>query len=127
MYQRAMVLGSAETVSELVHDHPDDLESFFYVLTHIVHVYDCNGTFHSIADMLNRCDRYEGDRAALKRGFLTLMRIPRDISSLCETTSTSSTASEISVEGLFFTGLTSSTRARRQWYSSEEAEVERGG
>lgn len=76
-----MVLDSIGTFSGLVHDHLDDLESFFYVLTHIIYACDCHGAFHSIPNVLKLWDKYDGGfLAGLKRGFLTPGRVPKDIS-----------------------------------------------
>ncbi|KAJ2914089.1 hypothetical protein MD484_g6304, partial [Candolleomyces efflorescens] len=57
----------------LARDHLDDLESFFYVFTHIIHTYDCDGEFFPLDkdSHLLRWDQYEGGLAATaKRWFV---------------------------------------------------------
>ena len=77
-----MVLHSCDAPGPLAHDHLDDLESFLYVLTHIIHLYDQHGTFHSVVDPLKLWDEHEGvDAAWLKLGYLAVDTIPRHIAS----------------------------------------------
>ncbi|KAJ2914088.1 hypothetical protein MD484_g6305, partial [Candolleomyces efflorescens] len=84
LYQSAMVLYSRDVPKPLIHDHLDDLESFFYVFTHIIHEYDCHGVFYGLDDDsdLKAWDENEGRAAAIvKRGFLAASSTPHDIAS----------------------------------------------
>ncbi|RXW23301.1 hypothetical protein EST38_g2527 [Candolleomyces aberdarensis] len=82
LYQSVMVLSSCGMPGPLAHDHLDDLESFLYVLTHIIHLYDPLGIFHSVVDPLRLWDGQEGqDAAGLKLGFLAVDSIPYSIAS----------------------------------------------
>ncbi|KAJ2928040.1 hypothetical protein H1R20_g9059, partial [Candolleomyces eurysporus] len=84
LYQSVMVLSSRNMPEPLVHDHLDDLESFLYVLTYVIHVYDSQGVFHSIPNPLqlwNKCGDDHGILATLKESFLAQESIPMDISS----------------------------------------------
>ncbi|RXW15440.1 hypothetical protein EST38_g10415 [Candolleomyces aberdarensis] len=81
LYQSIMVLSSKSISQPLSHDHLDDLESFLYVLTHILYSYDCHGTLHEVDDLLTRWDKYLGTFAAdLKESFLARQFLPRHIS-----------------------------------------------
>jgi hypothetical protein len=73
---------SRDLQKPLIRDHLDDLESFFYVFTHIIHAYDRNGVFYPLDDdsKLNLWDKYEGKFAAtVKRTFLAVSSTPDDI------------------------------------------------
>ncbi|RXW23023.1 hypothetical protein EST38_g2833 [Candolleomyces aberdarensis] len=75
-FQSVMVLLSRELGEmALVHDNLDDLESFLYVYTHIIHERDSSGEFHPLAQMdpLRLWDKYQDNPkivAKLKRKFL---------------------------------------------------------
>ncbi|KAJ2914095.1 hypothetical protein MD484_g6316, partial [Candolleomyces efflorescens] len=61
----------------------DDLESFFYVLAYIIHVYDSQGVSHSIPDVFEEWIEYGQDKrilAKLKKCFLVMPTIPREFS-----------------------------------------------
>ncbi|KAJ2914109.1 hypothetical protein MD484_g6309, partial [Candolleomyces efflorescens] len=82
LYQSVMVLSSCDAPGPLLHDHLDDLESFLYVFTHILYLYDQHGVFHSIAHPLNLWEGQEGSEAAwLKLGFLAVTCVPHAIAS----------------------------------------------
>ncbi|KAJ2928037.1 hypothetical protein H1R20_g9046, partial [Candolleomyces eurysporus] len=81
LYQSVMVLSSKSLSQPLPHDHLDDLESFLYILTHILYSYDCHGALHEVDDLLTRWDKYSGTLAAdLKESFLARQFLPRHIS-----------------------------------------------
>ncbi|KAJ2912845.1 hypothetical protein MD484_g7562, partial [Candolleomyces efflorescens] len=71
MFQSAMVLYSSVTNHPLPHCYLDDIESFFYVLTDIIHSYDQSGATRSLGSELKIWDEYDGRRlGSIKRAFL---------------------------------------------------------
>ncbi|KAJ2928036.1 hypothetical protein H1R20_g9047, partial [Candolleomyces eurysporus] len=55
----------------LAHDHLDDLESFFYVYSYIIHVYDSSGASYAIPNMFIDWEQYPASEIAdLKHAFL---------------------------------------------------------
>ncbi|RXW12603.1 hypothetical protein EST38_g13250 [Candolleomyces aberdarensis] len=83
LYQSIMVVLSGEFADPLVHDHLDELESFFYVFSRIIHAYDCHGVFHSMASDLKGWEKYSDDQmlhAACKRVFIVEPTVPREVS-----------------------------------------------
>ncbi|KAJ2914094.1 hypothetical protein MD484_g6314, partial [Candolleomyces efflorescens] len=83
LYQPISALRGHGMAEPLVHDHLDDLESFFYVLAYIMHVYDSRGVFHSIPNTFRAWIEY-GDNpdvlALLKQGFLVQSTISMEFS-----------------------------------------------
>lgn len=74
---------SQELPEPLAHDHLDELESFFYVLSRIIHAYDCHGVYHSLAGDLNIWEKYSDDQSTLaicKQAFLVGVTVPRVVS-----------------------------------------------
>ncbi|RXW13102.1 hypothetical protein EST38_g12751 [Candolleomyces aberdarensis] len=81
LYQSIMVLSSNSLSQPLPHDHLDDLESFLYILTHILYSYDCHGALHEVDDLLTDWDECSGTIAAcLKESFLARQFLPKNIS-----------------------------------------------
>jgi hypothetical protein len=77
-----MVLCSGATAHPLPHSHIDDIESFFYVLTDIIHAYDQRGVLRSLGSELKIWNEYDGRRLGLlKRAFLMDEPIPENIAS----------------------------------------------
>ncbi|KAJ2920973.1 hypothetical protein H1R20_g16121, partial [Candolleomyces eurysporus] len=83
LYQSIMILYSVDLPQPLPHDHLDDIESFFYVLTYIIYNYDCHGVSHPIDKLLKRWEASTGTNAAeSKEAFLSRGKfIPRTIAS----------------------------------------------
>ncbi|KAJ2928390.1 hypothetical protein H1R20_g8695, partial [Candolleomyces eurysporus] len=82
LYQSAMVLSSGGDPHPLPHSHLDDIESFFYVLTDIIHAYDHGGVLQSLGSELKLWNRYDGHLLGeLKRAFLIEKPLPKSISS----------------------------------------------
>ncbi|RXW18343.1 hypothetical protein EST38_g7503 [Candolleomyces aberdarensis] len=82
LYQSAMVLSSGGDSHPLPHSHLDDIESFFYVLTDIIHAYDHDGVLQSLGSELKLWNRYDGHLLGeLKRVFLIEKPLPKSISS----------------------------------------------
>ncbi|RXW23021.1 hypothetical protein EST38_g2829 [Candolleomyces aberdarensis] len=82
LYQSAMVLSSGDAPYPLPHSHLDDIESFFYVLTDIIHAYDQGGILRSLGSELKLWNMYDGRRlGTLKRAFLIEQPLPKSISS----------------------------------------------
>ncbi|RXW20940.1 hypothetical protein EST38_g4923 [Candolleomyces aberdarensis] len=80
LYQSITVLSSGRVPHPLPHDHLNDLESFFYLLVHIVFAYDSTGNSHSPDDMLLRWDSQDLRLAAQsKEAFLTRKYLPEEI------------------------------------------------
>ncbi|KAJ2927859.1 hypothetical protein H1R20_g9244, partial [Candolleomyces eurysporus] len=72
LYQSIAVLSSGEYRDPLPRDHLDDLESFLYVLVHIMFAYDSQGVLQSLPNTLHTWhDESPGTAARLKQGFLT--------------------------------------------------------
>lgn len=66
------VLSSSEYESPLPRDHLDELESFLYVLAHILFAYDPQGIFHSFSPTLQGWDNRDPVVVAtLKQSFLS--------------------------------------------------------
>ncbi|KAJ2912010.1 hypothetical protein MD484_g8405, partial [Candolleomyces efflorescens] len=81
LYQSRAVLSSKHLPRILPHDHLDDLESFLYILTHILYAYDRHGVLHQVDEMLtswDRCDTYFAPYH--KESFLTLPVDPHSVS-----------------------------------------------
>ncbi|KAJ2914096.1 hypothetical protein MD484_g6317, partial [Candolleomyces efflorescens] len=85
LYQPISALRGRALAEPLVHDHLDDLESFFYILSFIIYAYDSQGTFHSVPDTFQEwIEQAENQRmlAKLKHYFLVFsVAIPIEISS----------------------------------------------
>ncbi|KAJ2926456.1 hypothetical protein H1R20_g10630, partial [Candolleomyces eurysporus] len=80
LYQSISVLSSGRVPHPLPHDHLDDLESFFYLLVHIMFSYDSTGNSHPADDMLLRWDNQDLRLAAQsKEAFLTRKYLPEEI------------------------------------------------
>ncbi|RXW20941.1 hypothetical protein EST38_g4922 [Candolleomyces aberdarensis] len=82
LYQSVPVLYSATVPHPLPHDHLDDLESFLYILVHIMFTCDSNGAAHAANEMLSRWDKFGDDPysvATFKESYLTRKIVPRDI------------------------------------------------
>ncbi|RXW13914.1 hypothetical protein EST38_g11942 [Candolleomyces aberdarensis] len=72
LYQSIAVLSSSEYRDPLPRDHLDDLESFLYVLVHIMFAYDSQGVLQSFPSTLHAWhDESLGTAARLKQGFLS--------------------------------------------------------
>ncbi|KAJ2912079.1 hypothetical protein MD484_g8337, partial [Candolleomyces efflorescens] len=76
-FQSVAVLRHSEFEIPLPRDHLDDLESFFYVLAHILFTYDPQGALQPLSPTVQGWDnRNPGMAATLKQGFLTWNRAP---------------------------------------------------
>ncbi|KAJ2914983.1 hypothetical protein MD484_g5411, partial [Candolleomyces efflorescens] len=78
LFQSTQLLYSAdpeEPQTEIAHDHVDDLESFFYILTYIIYTYDSHGTAYPMDALLTRWKSLAGLHAAESKGvYLTAKR-----------------------------------------------------
>ncbi|KAJ2914092.1 hypothetical protein MD484_g6312, partial [Candolleomyces efflorescens] len=84
LYQSVMVLRSCRMAEPLVHDHLDDLESFLYVLSYIIYVYDSRGVFHSIPSPFEEWIQHENNPSLLSRvkeGSFVFQSTPVEITS----------------------------------------------
>ncbi|KAJ2926453.1 hypothetical protein H1R20_g10639, partial [Candolleomyces eurysporus] len=82
LYQSVAVLKSCIAAHPFPHDHLDDLESFLYILVHIMWTHDSNGVAHSDHDMLSRWNQHSDDcsmAATLKGSYLTTGHVPMEI------------------------------------------------
>ncbi|RXW15763.1 hypothetical protein EST38_g10095 [Candolleomyces aberdarensis] len=82
LYQSVAVLKSCFAAHPFPHDHLDDLESFLYILVHIMWTHDSNGVAHSDNNMLSRWDHHSDDcymAAILKGSYLTTGHVPIEI------------------------------------------------
>ncbi|RXW17157.1 hypothetical protein EST38_g8693 [Candolleomyces aberdarensis] len=71
IYQSAIVLKNGGFLYPLAHDHLDDLESFVYVLTHIMYGYDQTGAEHPLFEMLVKWElKASFDEAESKASYL---------------------------------------------------------
>ncbi|KAJ2911438.1 hypothetical protein MD484_g8976, partial [Candolleomyces efflorescens] len=66
-FQSIAVLSSSQYTNPLPRDHLDDLESFFYVLAHILMAYDPQGEFHGLAVTLQEWDDPKSALAATSK------------------------------------------------------------
>ncbi|KAJ2919616.1 hypothetical protein MD484_g792, partial [Candolleomyces efflorescens] len=85
LYQSIMVLRviSSEYDDPLPRDHLDDLESFLYVLIHIMFAYDSRGAFQSFPnDMQSWPKEHPRFVASVKEGLLTWKRPPVPVEKL---------------------------------------------
>ncbi|KAJ2912838.1 hypothetical protein MD484_g7575, partial [Candolleomyces efflorescens] len=81
LYQSRAVLASKYLQRILPHDHLDDLESFLYILTHIVYSYDRHGVLHQFHDMLINWDECESMLAQDSReSYLAGRVVPMNVS-----------------------------------------------
>ncbi|KAJ2926468.1 hypothetical protein H1R20_g10623, partial [Candolleomyces eurysporus] len=71
IYQSAIVLKNVGFLYPLAHNHLDDLESFVYVLTHIMYGYDQTGAEHPLFEMLVKWElKNSFDEAESKASYL---------------------------------------------------------
>ncbi|RXW17164.1 hypothetical protein EST38_g8694 [Candolleomyces aberdarensis] len=82
LYQSIAVLNSCTVPHPLPHDHLDDLESFLYILVHLMFTYDSKGVAHVVDEMLIRWDKQRHDcrmAAMLKEAYLSTDFMPPEI------------------------------------------------
>ena len=80
LYQSIMALYSEEIEFPLPHDHLDDLESFFYVFSHIINEYDCHGGLHELSEEMKLWeDPRTFDLIACKKEFLCKSYPPESV------------------------------------------------
>ncbi|KAJ2911553.1 hypothetical protein MD484_g8860, partial [Candolleomyces efflorescens] len=80
LYQSIMALYSEEIEFPLPHDHLDDLESFFYVFSHIINEYDCHGGLHKLSEEMKLWeDPRTFDLIACKKDFLCKSYPPESV------------------------------------------------
>ncbi|KAJ2928389.1 hypothetical protein H1R20_g8696, partial [Candolleomyces eurysporus] len=71
---------SKDTVPPLAHDHLDDMESFFYVYTYIIHVFDANGVSFPIPKLMLSWKRSDAEHGArFKQAYLADKYISKQI------------------------------------------------
>ncbi|KAJ2913166.1 hypothetical protein MD484_g7250, partial [Candolleomyces efflorescens] len=78
-YQSIPVLYSAQVPHPLPHDHLDDLESFLYVLAHIMFARDSAGVDQGPDQMLLQWEQYQNDwrwLGTFKEAYLTRRHVP---------------------------------------------------
>ncbi|KAJ2914987.1 hypothetical protein MD484_g5415, partial [Candolleomyces efflorescens] len=71
LFQSTSVLYSVETEEPHQpppHDHWDDLESFFYILTYIICTYDSQGVCHPVDQLMKQWKGYSGQNASDAKG-----------------------------------------------------------
>jgi hypothetical protein len=75
LFQSILVLYSVDLEPDeqpIPHDHLDDLESFFYILTYIIYTYDSQGASYPMDTLLKRWKSNTGMSAAGHKGFFLL-------------------------------------------------------
>ncbi|KAJ2914090.1 hypothetical protein MD484_g6303, partial [Candolleomyces efflorescens] len=81
LYQSVMVISSRSASVPLPHDHLDDLESFFYILAHIVYGHDRHGSLHKLSSDMALWESESGDIGPLKEYILFKPYLPKAVSS----------------------------------------------
>ncbi|KAJ2915009.1 hypothetical protein MD484_g5421, partial [Candolleomyces efflorescens] len=76
LFHSTSVLYSAdlEEYGPFPHDHVDDIESFFWILTYIVYTYDSKGVYHGMDKMLRKWEKLTGSPASNEKGLFLLER-----------------------------------------------------